>query len=56
MLVADNEGKIWGCNSVAKQLLGSAQGGDAIDKHLRRAGVAMSGYSSMKIRIYRPSH
>lgn len=36
ILVADDHGKILGCNPMAKQLLGSAQVGDAIEQHLGR--------------------
>ncbi|RTR38099.1 sigma-54-dependent Fis family transcriptional regulator [Shewanella canadensis] len=36
ILVADTDGKILGCNPMAKQLLGSAKVGDAIDQHLGR--------------------
>jgi len=36
VLVADNAGKILGCNPMARQLLGAAQVGDAIAQHLGR--------------------
>jgi len=36
ILVADDHGKILGCNPMAKQLLGSAKVGDGIEQHLGR--------------------